>query len=575
MARHRPTAFLTRLIFTTAFVLALAAAALPASGAGSARSFRWDRINVAIDVQPDGSAVITEEQQITFQGPYSFVNRVIPLQRLEDITDIVVGDEQGWYSQGVDPTYRPTAVAGYIPKGQPGRFIVERSGGEVRITWYFVAINETRTFKVRYRVTGLVRGHSDADEIWWTAVGPDRGAEVLQAAATIRLPQRVSSGKLVASAYENENRVRDGALVNDFGATYEYRRPIPEDESWTVRLFFPRGIVAAVPPILFRRYAAPLLISLVLTAAAAVRFVRTANAGRGHPQGAADDGSHPPADVPPGLVAYLFNPFGSLAGAATMFDLARRGYITVTRTESERQSGRTRALYTIEDAGGDRSALLEYERSLLEALLARSPLTGPQLQQTLARIDQHRELSAAADARGWFEAEQRARNSSMFAGALMVAAACVALTTWAALRGPEWAGPVALIAGTLACVLELIRPLLILTRRTEAGLAEQRRWAGFFRQLRRPEAVLARGPELAVQWLPYAIAAGAARDWQRALRNCSVPAPAWFRSEGTAGPAGEIVLADFVRDMLWVGTYGGVSGGGIGGASGGGGGTAG
>lgn len=578
MARHCKTMFMKRLILVAAIALALAVAGLPATRAGAARSFRWDRISVDIDVQPDGSAVITEEQQISFQGPYSFVNRVIPLKRLEDITDIAVGDERGWYSQGVDPEYRPTAFAGYIPKGQPGRFIVERGRGEVTITWYFVALNETRTFRLRYRVTGLVRGHSDADEIWWTAVGPDRGAEVLQAAATIRLPRSVPAEALVAMAYEDESRVRNGAQINEFGATYEYRRPIPQDESWTVRLFFPRGVVSAVPSLPFRRYAASLLISLGLTVAVATNFARTVRTGRRRLPPLTRDYSQPPSDVPPGLVAYLFNPFGSLAGAATLFDLARRGHITVTRAEAEvGQNRRGRVLYRIEDSGRDRSALLGYERSLLETLIARSPLTPLQLQETLARINQNRELSAAADARGWFAAEQRPRpaNSFLFAGAAMVAAACIALTVCAALSGPEWLAPLTAVAGTVACVLELIRPLLILTRRTEAGADEQRRWASFFRQLQRPEAVLARDPELAMQWLPYVIAAGAARSWQRVLRNSRVPAPAWFRSEGAAGPAGELVLADFVRDMLWVGTYGGAGGDGIGGASDGGGGTAG
>lgn len=578
MIRHRPTAMLMRLLLTMALVFTAATAASWASGLDTLRrSFRWDSIDVDIDVQPDGSAIITEVQQMTFQGPYSFVNRIIPLQRLEDITDIAVGDERGWYAPGLDPAYRPTAFAGYIPKGQPGRFTVERSGREVTITWYFVALNETRTFKLRYRVIGLVRGHSAADEVWWAAVGPERGAEVLRATATIRLPRKVPTEQLIATAYEDESRVRAGAFVNEFGALYEYPRPIPEDESWTVRLFFPRGIVAAVPPTPFRRYAAPLLLSLGLAVAAAVNFGRTVRAARYHTNATADD-CRPPSDEPPGLVAYLLDPFSPRAGAATMFDLAHRGYITVTaatRTAMGQPSSRGQTLYAIEDTGRDRSGLLDYERSLLAALTEGSPFTAAQLQQTLARINQRRELSAAADARGWFVVQQRVRTASEFASALVAAIVCVALTAWAALSGPEWAGPVALIAGVVTCGLEIMRLLTRLTRRTAAGHAEAQRWASFLRQLRSPEIVLARNPELAVQWLPYVVVAGALRSWQRALRDSRLPAPDWFRSEGADGPPGNLLLADFVSEMVWVGTYAGAGGGGIGGASGGGGGSAG
>ncbi|MGE5561190.1 MAG: DUF2207 family protein [Chloroflexota bacterium] len=569
------------LALVTVLTAALTAPAV-ATSASAARRFRWEHLNVDIEVQPDGSAIITEEQRIAFEGPYSFVNRVIPLRRLQGISDIAVGDENGWYREGIDPGYRPVEFAGYKPQGQPGRFTVRRSGGEVTITWYFIAISETRTFRLRYRVAGVVFMRGDSDEIWWAAIGPDRGAEVRQARATIRLPERVPADSLVATAYEDERRLSGAAVITDYGADYEYLKPIPEDESWTVRLAFPRGIVAAVPPIPFRSYAAPLLISIVLAAVATLRFVRTLRSARIQLEPLSHDYTQPPADIPPGLVAYLFNPFATTAGAATFLDLAARGYYTVNRVQVGRSALRGRVQYEIEDTGKDRTGLLGYERSLLAALLADTPFTPQELQSLLTAINRDRGLSREADRLGWFATPQETplRALPVVGGALGAIAATVGLTIWSALVGPEWLVAVPIVAGTATMVLQILRPMLAYMRPTEAGARARQQWGSFFRLLRQPAELIASSPDRALSWLPYAVAAGSAHGWQRALRNSSIAAPAWYHSEGNGVQLTDLMMSDFARDMLWVGVYGsgggaGGGGGGVGGASGGGGGTAG
>lgn len=567
------------LMLLISMILLACVCAMPATATASSesRTFRWEHIRIDIDVQADGSAIITEEQQISFQGPYSFVTRVIPLQRLQGISDVAVGDENGWYSEGIDPAYKPASFSGYVPKGQPGRFTVARSGGEVTITWYFVAMNETRTFRIQYRVAGVVRMHKGSDEIWWAAIGPDRGAEVAEAAATIRLPERVPVDTLSATSYEDESRVRGGATVDDYGATYEYNRIIPEDESWTVRLFFPQGMVAAVPPIPFRRYAAPLFISLTFVAAVTVGFIRSARAGSAGLEPLTIDYTRPPEDIPPGVVGYLLSSFGSGAGAATFLDLAQRGYITVTRVQAG-TGWRQQVHYDIEDTGKDRAGLLDYERDFLEAVLQRTPFTATQLQTTFATINQGRGISREVDRRRWFVAPQAVpmRAAPIVLGALSAVAVCVGLTVWAGLVGQDWAIAVTLIAGLAAMTLLIIQPMLAYARRTEAGALARQRWASFVHGLRRPNELIARDPQLALQWLPYAVAGGVAYYWQRALGASAAAAPSWYHSEGGTLPT-DLLMADFVRDMFWVGVYsaGGGAHGGVGGASGGGGGTAG
>ena len=58
--------------------------------AQSADSIVWDRYDVTLDVQSDGTVQVTEYQEITFYGEYSQGFAYIPLTQIEDIEDVTV-----------------------------------------------------------------------------------------------------------------------------------------------------------------------------------------------------------------------------------------------------------------------------------------------------------------------------------------------------------------------------------------------------------------------------------------------------------------------------------------------------
>ena len=87
-----------------ALALVLAVALLPpAVDAQQGRSVDWQRYDADLQVQSDGSVVVTETQAIAFHGTYRQGFRAIPLDRVTDITDVevaeVVGDRMVPYTR--------------------------------------------------------------------------------------------------------------------------------------------------------------------------------------------------------------------------------------------------------------------------------------------------------------------------------------------------------------------------------------------------------------------------------------------------------------------------------------------
>src|SRR5438270_14047497 len=73
---------------TLLLVIALQVGAPTAAAQG--RNVAWNRYDVDLDVQPDGSVQVTETQTIHFQGTYQQGFRVIPTDRVTRIDDVAV-----------------------------------------------------------------------------------------------------------------------------------------------------------------------------------------------------------------------------------------------------------------------------------------------------------------------------------------------------------------------------------------------------------------------------------------------------------------------------------------------------
>jgi hypothetical protein len=121
--------------------LLLAALFLLASPDGAAaRSVAWDRYDVTLTLNDDGSYHVVERQEVEFTGgPFSFAFAEIPTTRVDDLVNVRVSEER-------DGTAIPYEEVGATRNDEEAEtYVVEPSRDAIKITWYMPpTVDETR-----------------------------------------------------------------------------------------------------------------------------------------------------------------------------------------------------------------------------------------------------------------------------------------------------------------------------------------------------------------------------------------------------------------------------------------------
>ena len=168
----------------TLFALA-AVVALAFAPAALAQSYDLVSADVQAQVGPDGGVAVEEAITVAFGGGFQFTYgfREIPYRRGERISDVVVLENRG--------AYRPGASTELEPGGPPGTFGVTDLGGRMRVVWRFQARDQTRTFTIRYRFSGLAVGYDDVVDVNLKVWGDEWEQSLGRLTATMSGPGRV------------------------------------------------------------------------------------------------------------------------------------------------------------------------------------------------------------------------------------------------------------------------------------------------------------------------------------------------------------------------------------------------
>lgn len=327
---------------------------LPAQPA-AAKSFSLPSARFVADVSRSGAVHVTEKITFDFDGSFSGAFREINLRDGEAVTDISVREN--------DRPYVPGASAELGSSGAPDTFGDIPTPEGHRIVWHFNAFNETRTFTVRYTVTGLAVAHDDVTDLNIQVWGDEWDVGLGRLEAVIRLP-RPASGDLRVFGHP---ATVDGftELRADGSGSSLVASNIDPHEFAEMRLVFPTDVLAntndakvesgdALDDILAEEQAFAanvqdqrdqqrwltsnawwllllgLLLAFVPAAGIAYAVYRDYGKEPEVPPGP-EYVFEPPAADPPALIAGLLEPSGARATGnaftATLFDLVRRGYI--------------------------------------------------------------------------------------------------------------------------------------------------------------------------------------------------------------------------------------------------------
>lgn len=498
---------------------------------------------VDVDVLADTDLLVTE--RIRYQTGTRDVRRGI----VREIPTIDIIDEDTQRSYGV-------TILSVLRDGAPVPYTQTEDAGviELRIGDERTPIEGRYEFEIAYRVQGGLRLVEEVDEqtppdvqigdveLYWDFIGDQWALPIQEAIVRVTGPAPAIAAQCLPSAAFQAGCVVDlngGAG----GATVMRARSVAPSASrssltgaiaWDPEVFtqIPAPVITATPQAAedaraIARLAVTIPIGLLLIAVPVATAVVLRRRNAGAVTAATPVRYEPPQGVRPAQMQAGRDGAVNAAGiAATVADLAVRGHITVEEGRRNRLRRDDGAVIT--DTGPGRDVLLDWERSLLQAILkgGQSVELGdydPVLAQEIRRLDVRLSLEARELGRYNWSGSRPDRPYLVLvvlgvlgllgAGGLAISGMEVLPTSILALIVPPSLGLV--IGGALG--------MLITPRRQDARSAQFMMEVDGFRRFLDTDSAAARRqfaqrsgvtqPQLFASLLPYAIAFGLADEW--------------------------------------------------------------
>ena len=220
LSGRRRTGFVARL-FAVAAVLFGALLIVPVpSASAQEKSLVWERFDVDIVIQRDGTFDVAEHQTILFtRGAFTFGFREIAKDKLSSLSDWSLTDDSG---------NRYTLVKG---SREPYSFTVTDQGSNYVIYWYFPpTANRSETYTLSYTVHGGLRYYEGGDQLWWQAIYDDRSFPVRAGRVNVTAPAAIQEW----AAYINRgNEVWEDARADADASLLENKRARSRSRSTT------------------------------------------------------------------------------------------------------------------------------------------------------------------------------------------------------------------------------------------------------------------------------------------------------------------------------------------------------
>jgi len=137
--------YIKRILFLTSFIL-MTFSIIPLA---HSKSYSYDLVNVDIYLQQNGSAYVKQERDYNFQGSFSYA-----------YIDFLKKGSTGIKILGVKD------MDSQLPVG----YDVSEESDSVKVTWYYSANSEVRRFLIEYTIDGAVKRYEDVAEFYWKVI---------------------------------------------------------------------------------------------------------------------------------------------------------------------------------------------------------------------------------------------------------------------------------------------------------------------------------------------------------------------------------------------------------------------
>lgn len=538
-------------------------AVLPAAPA-AAKSYYYPDISMTIALAPDGTAEVDEVRTYRFNGSFSWA--------------FLKKAREGRYGQ-----YRVEYLGvSDADSGEELHSELSREGRYEIVKWRYSASDETRRFRIRYRIRGAVQRYGDVAQFYWKVIGDEH--ERIDRLSVTLLPPAASESLLKVFVHgpalgeldiagdgtraavrvdkvPGNRFVEIRALMDPsvFGAAPiqdgESHASLLEDEQ-RITEQWRRGQQERIERA--RRRGRELAAALVLGAAAALVFIAVyarffRKYGREFDVGYTHQYERkPPRDIPPCYLPAIMTQSGAKveemgkAFVASLLECARLGCLEISERGEKGLIFKKKELeYELTARGknalagrGDDSLprpLTFFERDVLEAVFVQagdgSKVTGEEIQKWAAKKSGSRtKFYQFVEGRGrrlrsefelrYFKLDDQAseRARKRFFGIAALVGLAPAAGFLAVTRNPVIL-PFAILIVIAGAILTL--PL---ARRTREAALEHKRWTAFRRFMSDFSALKDAGPSLLPLWEHFLVYAAALGVADKLLKNLELVA---------------------------------------------------
>ncbi len=523
------------------------------------RKYVYDTIKYLINVNEDSTFDVEETQTYVFTGEYHAAERVIPYNKISDITEVVVLD--GVTNEPLEYSSRTLEKS---DQRNWGKYTVFNSGGALHVVWYYNKANTDHSWIIRYKVHGGIAFHKDHDELYWNLFS-EYTVPVLNVKAVVTIPENnFESSSLAQSVYTRPNAVAhaEGKVIDN--RTFEFSaQGVTAFEPFTIAAGWPKGLISKSAFWFdFLKVHAALILSILIGLATLViliiRWYMTEryHMGKGTIIAEYDPPKRNGIEMRPAMVDVVVREgLSSKTWAATVVDLAVRGYVAIK--EDDRKSWVTKMfpslakqpkqyIVTKEREYMNDQILLPYEKEFLGILFYLSPTFSTRdmgYADTTTKREMYKDMQKLKET----VYDELDDDTKLYVVGLdkkkylaFIPAGIFALILLAASSGMFSGGRVGLLL-PLATILASLVTITIFfkfnPRLTQEGAILKDDIRGFKLYLATAEKYRMQNltPETFEKYLPYAIVFGVEKKWARAFEGINVPQPGWYSSAGYAG----------------------------------------
>jgi len=506
-------------------VVLLAAMALPLA----ARSLVIQNFNVTVEVNADGSIVLTETIRPRFTGKWNGIYRTIPVE---------YKTPQSFNKTLLLEVLSVTDEGGNKLRMESSR---ERHYRKLKI-WVPGAQDAVRTVVLRYRVPNALLFFEDHDELYWNITGDEWEVPIENAGAVIKLPVGATGIRTLAFTGTYGSRESDADVnVNGNEITFQMRRNLAFREGLTAVVGWDKGFVheptASENAGMFLRSNWPLFIPVAVFG---LMFWLWHTRGRDPRLRPISTQYAPPEGLTPGEIGTLFDNSADMRDVtASLVDLAVRGYILIEEKTDEHLLG----LWSSKEYGfelrkkrSEWMSLKPHERHLLDSIFDGGAVERVKLSDLENSF--YKKLPGIKNkifdslmAKKYFAS----RPDKVRTGYLVTALVCGFLIVWAGGMYAAKSGMqpmpfvvAGIFSGLIVAVFGWFMPA-----RTLQGTHAMEGVLGFEEFLGRVEADrferMVKTPELFEKYLPFAMALGVEKNWTKAFDDIYRQPPEWYR----------------------------------------------